>query len=158
MLMPPLPLDAAWIAARLPHAGRMCLLERVTALDARGILCEASSHRLADNPLRAAGRLGAACIVEYAAQAMALHAAARSEGDPSRPRSGLLVAVRDLRLFVPRLDDQNVPLRIAAWRLEGSGQAAAYGFEAIGDGRQPVARGRATLLLHAEGREDDAQR
>ena len=35
----------------------------------------ASSHRAADNPLRAHGRLGAACGIEYAAQAMAVHGA-----------------------------------------------------------------------------------
>ena len=36
------------LAARIPHEGRMCLLERVTAWDSRQIHCEASSHRIED--------------------------------------------------------------------------------------------------------------
>ena len=43
--------------------------------DATHIRCRSATHRAADNPLRAHGRLGAACGVEYAAQAMAVHGA-----------------------------------------------------------------------------------
>ncbi len=61
------------ICARLPHAGRMCLLDRLEAWDGDSITCFATSHRDAHNPLRRAGRLPAVAGVEYAAQAMALH-------------------------------------------------------------------------------------
>ena len=61
------------ICARLPHAGRMCLLERLAAWDSESIVCHATSHRDADNPLRSGGRLHAVTGVEYAAQAMVLH-------------------------------------------------------------------------------------
>ncbi|MCK7498102.1 MAG: hypothetical protein MZW92_50905 [Comamonadaceae bacterium] len=62
------------ICARLPHGGHMCLLERLESFDAEAIRCRARSHRDADNPLRSNGQLHAVCGVEYAAQAMALHA------------------------------------------------------------------------------------
>ena len=68
-------LDRAWIASHIPHQGSMCLLDYVEAWDRERIRCRASSHRAADNPLRAYGRLGAACGIEYAAQAMAVHGA-----------------------------------------------------------------------------------
>jgi len=61
------------ICAHLPHAGRMCLLERLESWDGDSITCIATSHRDADNPLRRGGHLHAVAGVEYAAQAMALH-------------------------------------------------------------------------------------
>ena len=70
-----MPLDHAWLLAHLPHQGSMCLLDAATAWDAQHIRCTASSHRHADNPLRAHDRLGTACGIEYAAQAMAAHGA-----------------------------------------------------------------------------------
>lgn len=145
-----MPRDAAWIAARLPHAGRMSLLDRVVACDAERICCEATSHRDTANPMRCGGRLGAACAVEYAAQAMALHAAALREGEEQGPpERGLLVAIRDLRLSVDRLEDLPAPLRIVARRLQASGRAVAYEFEVrCGDGHL-VAHGRATLTREA---------
>ena len=53
-------LDRDWIAAHVPHQGRMCLLDAVLSWDASAIECSASSHRACDHPLRAHGRLGAA--------------------------------------------------------------------------------------------------
>jgi predicted hotdog family 3-hydroxylacyl-ACP dehydratase len=67
--------DRAWIAARIPHQGDMCLLDAVHEWDEQSARCSASSHRAPNNPLRHNGRLGAACSIEYAAQAMAVHAA-----------------------------------------------------------------------------------
>ena len=66
----PATLQHADIAWRIPHQGRMCLLERVGGWDMQKIRCEAGSHRDSNNPLRAHGRLGASCGIEYAAQAM----------------------------------------------------------------------------------------
>jgi len=123
----------------------MCLLDRMVECDAERIVCEASSHLDEDNPLRAGERLGAACAVEYAAQAMALHGAVLREGESAAPQSGLMVAVRDLQLCVGRLDDLASPLRIVARRLEGTGRAVAYAFEVTCEAGRPVARGRVTL-------------
>ena len=66
-----MPLDRTWLLAHLPHQGPMCLLDQIAAWDTGSIRCTATSHRDQDNPLRAQGRLGAACGIEYAAQAMA---------------------------------------------------------------------------------------
>ncbi|MCY7388737.1 MAG: 3-hydroxylacyl-ACP dehydratase, partial [Burkholderiales bacterium] len=66
-------LDHAAIAARVPHTGRMCLLDRVLQWDAHAIRCSATSHRDPDNPLREAGGLAMLAGIEYAAQAAAVH-------------------------------------------------------------------------------------
>ena len=70
------------IAALIPHAGAMCLLDAVLSWDRTSIACTASSHRAIDNPLAAEGRLDAVCGVEYAAQAMAVHGGLAGDGRP----------------------------------------------------------------------------
>src|ERR1700730_12216010 len=70
-----MPLDRQWIEQHIPHKGRMCLLDEVLSWDATRIRCRRPTHRSADNPLRLYGRIRAACGIEYAAQAMAVHGA-----------------------------------------------------------------------------------
>jgi predicted hotdog family 3-hydroxylacyl-ACP dehydratase len=66
-------LDRAWIERHIPHQGRMCLLDEVLEWSTEQIRCRSATHRDAHHPLRAHGRLGIACGIEYAAQAMAVH-------------------------------------------------------------------------------------
>src|SRR6185437_14001265 len=103
-------LDRRWIEEHIPHSGRMCLLDEVIEWDAAHIRCRSGTHRAADHPLRSAGRLGIACGIEYAAQAMAAHGALtagalRAGAAHARPAAGFLAGVRDLRLQVARFDD-----------------------------------------------------
>jgi predicted hotdog family 3-hydroxylacyl-ACP dehydratase len=137
-------LDRQWIAAHIPHAGRMCLLDSVLSWDATHIECRASSHRDADNPLRAHGRLGCACGVEYAAQAMAVHAALAPT--LAALGAGYLVGLRSTVLHVARLDDIEADLLVSAARITGDTAAFIYEF-AVRDARRPYLSGRATVLL-----------
>jgi predicted hotdog family 3-hydroxylacyl-ACP dehydratase len=143
-------LDRAWIAAHIPHQGGMCLLDRVLHWDESGVRCAASSHRASNNPLRAHGRLSAACGIEYAAQAMAVHGAlcapgAGHERAPA-PRRGMLTSVRGVQLRVPRLDDIAADLVVHAGRVSGDRNAIAYEFTLRADERILVS-GRATVIL-----------
>lgn len=141
-------LDRVAIAARIPHQGSMCLLDAVLAWDSGQIHCRASSHRQPDNPLRAAERLGAACGIEYAAQAMAVHGALLApEGAPPRP--GYLASVRSVQLAVDRLDDLPQDLDIIAERLSGDEHNILYHFrvEHAGD---LLLSGRAAVMLVAQ--------
>jgi len=141
-------LDRAAIAARIPHQGSMCLLDAVLAWDSGQIHCRASSHRQPDNPLRAAARLGAACGIEYAAQAMAVHGALLAPaGAPPRP--GYLASVRSVQLAVDRLDDLVQDLDIVAERLSGDEHNILYHFrvEHAGD---LLLSGRAAVMLVAQ--------
>lgn len=141
-------LDRVAIAARIPHQGSMCLLDAVLAWDSGQIHCRASSHRQPDNPLRTAARLGAACGIEYAAQAMAVHGALLApEGAPPRP--GYLASVRSVQLAVDRLDDLPQDLDIVAERLSGDEHNILYHFrvEHAGD---LLLSGRAAVMLVAQ--------
>lgn len=135
------------IAARIPHQGRMCLLDCVERHDAVHIVCSTSSHLQPDHPLRHDGILGAALGVEYAAQAMALHCALLAEGAP-RPRGGYLASVRALTLYASTLDEAPLPLRIEASRLALNGATAMYHFM-IHAGERLLLQGRLSAVIDA---------
>ena len=87
-------LDRAAIDNLLPHAGRMCLLDRVLNWDTSSIRCRAVSHRDVDNPLREGGGLAMLVGIEYAAQAAAVHGGLLSGA--TKPRSGVLASLRNV--------------------------------------------------------------
>ncbi|MEO5671286.1 MAG: hotdog family protein [Ramlibacter sp.] len=144
-------LTQAEIAGRIPHEGRMCLLEQVVEWDENRIHCRATSHRDADNPLRAHGRLGVACGIEYAAQAMAVHSVLLAQahgGLHSKPRIGYLAGVRSVNLHAGRLDDVDHDLTICAERVLGDAGGVIYQF-VITAGDRRLLDGRATVILAA---------
>jgi len=139
----------------------MCLLDEVLEWDAQRILCRSSSHRSPDNPLRANGQLGAACGVEYAAQAMAVHgvlAAAgdaatdpgaltgRGEGTAAARSVGYLASVRAVTLFAQRLDDQASDLIASATRITSDNTMVLYEFS-VTAAEQTLLSGRATIVF-----------
>jgi predicted hotdog family 3-hydroxylacyl-ACP dehydratase len=156
-------LNRAWIEARIPHQGRMCLLDEVIDWNAQHIRCRTASHRAPDNPLRSHDRLSIACGIEYAAQAMALHGAlaggavddaANGGANTSWGRSsrvGLLASVRDVRLNVLRLDDIESDLICEVTHLAGDSHTALYEF-ALRDRDRCLLSGRASVILDAGGR------
>ena len=159
-------LDHAWIEQHIPHQGRMCLLDEVIEWDAQHIRCRTGTHRLADHPMRSHGRLGVACGIEYAAQAMAVHgaliagaaagglASARLSGTgaaANRPAAGFLASLREVRMHVSRLDDIAGDLVCAATQVAGDGVTALYEF-ALWSGARRLLSGRATVVLDADNR------
>jgi predicted hotdog family 3-hydroxylacyl-ACP dehydratase len=136
------------ICARLPHAGSMCLLDRLETWDADSIRCRAVSHRDPHNPLRSAGHLHAVCGVEYAAQAMALHGSLLGAADAA-PAIGYLASVRDLKLNVEDLAGVPDELSIQARRLSGDATGFIYQFEVEAGGRTLLSGRLAARLLAA---------
>jgi predicted hotdog family 3-hydroxylacyl-ACP dehydratase len=148
-------LDRTWIERNIPHNGRMCLLDEVIEWDARHIRCRSGTHRAADHPLRSQGRLGIACGIEYAAQAMAVHGAlaggalahGRSAGG-ARSEAGFLASLREVQLHVLRLDDIEADLISDAELVAGDRGSALYEF-AVTSGTQRLLSGRATVVFDA---------
>jgi predicted hotdog family 3-hydroxylacyl-ACP dehydratase len=138
-------LNAAEIAARVPHSGTMCLLQALHESSDSHVLCSTHSHRAADNPLRSASGLLSCNAIEYAAQAMALHGAMSAQDKP--PRGGRLASVRVVKLHVPRLDSIEGPLFVHAERLAGDDGQAIYEFTLRNEQQQALVQGRATVLL-----------
>ncbi|HEU5297464.1 MAG TPA: hydroxymyristoyl-ACP dehydratase [Burkholderiaceae bacterium] len=147
MTASPATLERAGIAARIPHAGAMCLLERMLSWRDDEVVCEAINQADERHPLRLAGTLPAACALEYASQAMALHGAlcARVGG----PQPGFLASARSLRLHASRLDDAPGPLRVHAQRLSGGAGQAMYAFTLRDGHARLLVDGRATVVFDA---------
>lgn len=126
----------------------MCMLDHVEAWDEESISCRATNHRSAGNPLRARGQLAAACGIEYAAQAMAVHGALLAPND-SAPRAGYLVSVRSTHLHVPRLDDIAADLEVKAICITRNENNILYEFSLIAAGNL-LLEGRAAVIVNAE--------
>src|SRR5450631_1548345 len=138
-------LNRAWIEAHIPHHGRMCLLDEVVSWSSERISCRSGAHRAADHPLRAHGRLGVACGIEFAAQAMAVHGALIANAPDAKPPAGFLASVRGVRLHVARLDDVQSDLICDALRIAGGQGTTLYEFE-VRSATMPLLSGRATVL------------
>jgi predicted hotdog family 3-hydroxylacyl-ACP dehydratase len=144
-------IDKAGIAARIPHSGLMCLLERVTAWDTEKIHCEAINHRDVNHPLRNEGKLDATAAIEYAAQAMAVHGALIGESQNSgntdtKPKVGYLASVRDVVCKVSHLHILNGDLQISATRLTGEATRILYEFS-VSAGGEVCVTGRAAVVI-----------
>ncbi|MBK1699096.1 hypothetical protein CKO21_17775 [Rhodovibrio salinarum] len=120
-------LDRAGIAARIPHAGAMVLLDTVVASDGTTIHARTDSHRRPDNPLRRDGRLHAIAGSEYGAQAAAVHGPLQA-GAHAVAQPGMVVSVRELNWTRARLDDIDGPLDVHATCLLATRQQLAYAF------------------------------
>jgi predicted hotdog family 3-hydroxylacyl-ACP dehydratase len=105
------------------------------------VVCATTTHRSAANPLRHEGRLAALHLAEYGAQAMAVHGGLR--GDAAR--AGMLVAVRDLKLHVERVDDVEGEILVEARRLIASQNGLIYAFS-VRAGTGELASGRVSVM------------
>jgi predicted hotdog family 3-hydroxylacyl-ACP dehydratase len=133
------------IARLIPHAGRMCLLERVVSWSAESITCRAVSHLDPGNPLRRDGKLAPLCGIEYALQAAALHGALRG-GGPQPP--GYLAALRMSSLAGGRLDDPALGALLAEAQCEhGDSTGLIYRIRLCASDGRILLDGRATIIL-----------
>ena len=136
-------LDHDAIASLLPHSGSMVLLDSVQSWTDSAIVCLTGSHRTASNPLRQNSRLSSLCGVEYGVQAMAVHGALISGGNP---RPGLLAALRNVRCHVAYLDDIADDLSVRAMMLMGERERFIYTFSVRGADADLLA-GEAIVVL-----------
>lgn len=141
-----LPIDKAGLAALLPHSGDMVLLDSIEDCGPDHILATARSHLSATNPLRSPGGLAAAAAMEYAAQAMAAHAALSGQDGP--PRRGFIVVASGVSWSSPGLETAGPVLRVGARRTVSLGDGAQYTFE-VTDGADVSVSGTLTLSLES---------
>ena len=135
------------IAALIPHAGRMVLLDSVATWSVEAITCRATSHLRADNPLRRNGRLAALCGIEYALQAAALHGALLG-GERQPP--GYLASLRLHSLAPGPIDDPAFGVLLAQARREhGDANGLIYGIGLWAEDGRTLLDGRATIILRA---------
>jgi predicted hotdog family 3-hydroxylacyl-ACP dehydratase len=142
-------LDRAQLAALIPHAGSMCLLDAVVEWTAGWIRCETNTHRDPANPLRRRNELAALHLTEYGAQAMAVHGALLAQGDP---QAGMLGALRDIKLQVARIDDLEDALIVTATRRLARTDGLIYDFvvQLRDSPTRTLCEGRISVVLHPQ--------
>ncbi|MDH5824508.1 phosphotransferase [Luteimonas sp. RD2P54] len=135
------------ILALIPHQGAMCLWDEVLDWDAACIRLRTAGHRAPDHPLRGdAGRLRAVHLCEYGAQAMAVHGGLRARDRGGAAPPGMLVALREVRLHLGRIDDLPGPLECEAEALAETAASQQYAFRVVHQGAT-LAEGRAAVVL-----------
>ena len=137
--------DHDWISRHIPHQGSMCLLHAVQHWSDSNIHCLALSHCAPDNPLRHLNGLPISAGIEYAAQAMAVHAALLTPAN-QLPEVGFLTSVRNVQWWTPRLDDVGAEISVRATRLSGNDISLLYDFSILCHDRL-LLRGRAGVMI-----------
>jgi predicted hotdog family 3-hydroxylacyl-ACP dehydratase len=136
------------VAALLPHAGAMCLLDEVACWDETHVVCRSASHRRRPHPLCREGHLSSIHLLEYAAQAAGVHGGLLSGADALSAM--YLTSVRDFQLNVASLDEVAADLHIDAERLLSLGDGVLYGFQVCAAG-ELLASGRLGVMPGAGG-------
>lgn len=131
------------LAEMIPHTGSMCLLERVVSHSDSHIECATHTHRDPANPLRRGDQLSVLHLIEYAAQATAIHGALHAEG---QAQPGMLASVRNISLLVDAVDTIESELRVTATQRVRQDDGALYDFQVTAEG-QLLCEGRVAIAF-----------
>jgi len=110
MMHRPLPIEKIHFQDLIPHEGSMVLIDQVDDWDLNRISCSSRSHLLSNNPLIVNNSLSSIHLIEYGAQAMAIHRGLLT----GKSLQGFLAAVRDANFFIDNLDNVHGALHIQA--------------------------------------------
>ena len=130
----------------IPHSGKMCLIDSIDKWDEESIVCITSTHLKSDNPLLSKGILPVSALIEYGAQAMAIHGAIITKESGDKMQEGYLAALKDV-VFFTNLDISNISssLIIKATRKFASQGNMIYEFLITSAGEKLIS-GRATVI------------
>lgn len=139
-------LDREALSALIPHAEGMNLHDEVMSWDTEQIHCRSHGHQSTDNVLRLNEQLSALHLIEYGAQAMAIHGGLLAAKTGKAAKPGFLASVRKADFFVERLDDLLAPIDIRATRQAGGDSGWTYDFKASA-ADQTLATGRVSVMF-----------
>ena len=129
----------------IPHAGDMCLLDEVLAWDEGRIQCLSHSHRQPHNPLRNHDGLRTIALVEYGAQAMAVHGGLLAREKGEQFTEGYLAALRDVKIKDGLVDTIATALIIEATKIMSQQGNMIYQFS-VRSKDEILVSGRATVV------------
>ncbi|WP_214660462.1 hypothetical protein [sulfur-oxidizing endosymbiont of Gigantopelta aegis] len=126
----------------------MCLLDCVVQYDTLNLTALATSHQSNDNPLRVGNKIATINGIEYAAQAMAIHASliAEKTSNDDTVAMGYLATVRNICIKTPYLPENSGPLSILVTQLMSDGHGFTYEFQLSCD-QTIVISGKITIFL-----------
>ena len=140
------------LCSLIPHSFDMCLLERVEDWNETNIVCYSNSHLLSDNPLRRKESLSSIHLLEYAAQAMAVHGGLHDREKGLKMTEGYLAALRDVKINLCDISQQTDELRIEADQILSQAGNMIYSFS-VSAADTELASGRATVIAISHNEE-----
>jgi len=133
------------LCSLIPHSFDMCLLDRVDSWDQDKIVCFSNSHRLETNPLRREKSLSSVHLLEYAAQAMAVHGGLHNREQGKQMTEGYLAALRDVKINLCDVDKIESELKIEASKILSQAGNMIYAFT-VSSADSALTSGRATVV------------
>ncbi len=133
------------LCSLIPHSFDMCLLDRVESWDDNNIVCYSSLHLLKTNPLRRNESLSSIHLLEYAAQAMAVHGGLHDREQGRQISEGYLAALRDVKIELCQLNNLQTELRIKANKIFSQAGNMIYAFSVSAE-EITLVTGRATVV------------
>ncbi|MCK4833438.1 MAG: hypothetical protein KAT12_01635 [Gammaproteobacteria bacterium] len=133
------------ISKLIPHTGDMCLLDTVRSWDKQSVTCVTLTHHKKDNPLRSGGGLPMVALLEYGAQAMAIHGCLIAEKKGAVMEEGYLVALRDVQLAQGWCSDIEDELEINVQCIYAEAGNMIYTMS-VHANKKLLASGRATVV------------
>jgi len=135
-------LNQAEFANLIPHAGNMILIDQVEDWGDKFIICNTISHMAKDNPLRLNGILSSIHLIEYGAQAMAIHGGLLT----GKASPGFLAAARGVHFHIDCLDQIQGPMIISAQAELKIKNGAVYEFHITDSTNTLLVDARATVI------------
>ena len=138
----PLPIEKIHFQDLIPHEGSMVLIDQVDDWDLNKISCSSRSHLLSNNPLMVNNSLSAMHLIEYGAQAMAIHRGLLT----GESLQGFLAAVRDAKFFIDNLDNVHGALYIQAIFELKINDNVVYTINVTDENNAPLLEARASVV------------
>lgn len=129
----------------IPHSGSMCLLDSVLQWDDDSITCSTASHRREDNPFYTNEELDSVALVEYGAQAAAVHAGLIQQG-MGEGGTAYIGAVKNLQIHEATVDTAIDSLKIEARCILNNIDGAIYQID-CGATDRTIITARVVLVL-----------
>ncbi len=135
----------------VPHAGPMCLLDRVLRNDEQETVCAVRPSASGVLALPD-GRIPATAALEWMAQCIAVHGGLRAWKEGSPPLPGLFLGARRATLPAAAFDMEGELVVTARWLRGGAHGAQAFACsvrmpEADADERPPLAHGTLNVMI-----------
>lgn len=137
----------------IPHSFDMCLLDRVEFYDENSIVCYSQSHQLEENPLQRQQLLSSVHLLEYAAQAMAVHGGIQNREQGIEMNEGYLAALRNVKIELCNLKKITDDLRIEATKIMAQAGNMIYNFS-VSSKNSKLVSGRATVVAVSRNTEN----
>ncbi len=140
------PLTKQDISGLIPHADAMRLIDFVSRWDQTNIICQSDSHQDLNNPLRNNNQLSTSTLIEYGAQAMAIHGGLIARQNGLNLVQGYIAVLRDITFF-KNTDISKIKntLEIKSEKIMSSGGNMVYSFS-VKSKEIELISGRATVI------------